>query len=260
MSPIQESTSNSESRPSDRDWQSLVPNHWYARRGHRWFDRVLLLALLPPALPLMFAIACVNALVFGSWRQVFFVQPRIGYRGASFDMLKFRTMKESGSSAMGSWSTGGDQLRVTKFGRLLRQTHLDELPQLFNIMRGEMSFIGPRPEMVEIEAWANEHVPGFSDRLAIRPGVAGFAQITQGYTGRSVEAYAQKLEINMEYAEQMSFLFDVQILLRTIHWMSCGKGWMWTPPDNHGDSRSDAQESAASVEASEEPAQDQVAA
>lgn len=204
-----------------------MPARWYARHGHRWFDRLLLLLLLPPAIPLMIAIACANAVVFRSLRQVFYLQPRIGHRGRPFQIFKFRTMKEVGTSAMGSWSNGTDHLRVTRFGRFLRNTHLDELPQIFNILRGEMSFIGPRPEMVEVEIWASEHVPGFSERLAVRPGVAGFAQITQGYTGRSVAAYNEKLAINRDYIQRLSLGLDLSIFFRTIVWMLRGKGWEW---------------------------------
>ena len=199
---------------------------------------MLLLLLLPPALPLMLCIAAMNLCVFGDPRQIFFLQPRIGWKGRPFQIFKFRTMKESSGSAIGSWSSGADHLRVTRFGRFLRNTHLDELPQLFNILLGEMSFIGPRPEMVEIEAWASVEVPGFSERLAIRPGVAGLAQITQGYTGRDVDAYAQKLEINQHYLEHMSFGLDVRIVLRTIVWMIRGKGWDW----NHASQTSTAKQ------------------
>jgi len=190
-------------------------------------DWLLLVLLLPPAVPLMVLIAVGNTLAFRDPRRVFFSQPRAGWRGQPFTMLKFRTMDEA-PCAMGSWSNGIDHLRVTRFGRFLRNTHLDELPQLFNILAGDMSFIGPRPEMMEIEQWAGEHIPGFSERLAIRPGVAGLAQVTQGYTGQDLEAYAEKLEINRAYMRDMSLALDLSIVLRTIVWMVRGKGWSWS--------------------------------
>jgi lipopolysaccharide/colanic/teichoic acid biosynthesis glycosyltransferase len=225
------------------DWENLIPGRWYARRGHRWLDWVLLCLLLPPALPLMLAVGLTNLIVLRNPREVLFFQDRVGWRGVTFRIIKFRTMKEAPGSNHGSWANGEDQLRVTRFGRFLRNTHLDELPQLFNILLGQMSFIGPRPEMVEIESWANEAVPGFSSRLVIRPGVAGLAQITQGYTGRDLEAYTRKLEINLKYLEQLSFALDLSIFVRTIHWMVCGKGWQWNSPPgaiNSGQPRSAA--------------------
>jgi lipopolysaccharide/colanic/teichoic acid biosynthesis glycosyltransferase len=136
-------------------------------------------------------------------------------------------MKASASSEIGSWAAGEDRLRVTSFGKFLRNTHLDELPQLFNILAGQMSFIGPRPEMVDIEKWASREIPGFSNRLAIRPGLAGLAQITQGYTGHDVSAYSEKLDINLAYLEGMSLSLDVRIVLGTVVWMARGKGWSW---------------------------------
>jgi lipopolysaccharide/colanic/teichoic acid biosynthesis glycosyltransferase len=95
------------------------------------------------------------------------------------------------------------------------------------VLRGEMSFIGPRPEMLEVEQWASEHVPNFVQRLAIKPGITGLAQVTQGYTGRDVGAYAKKLAINLAYIERMSLRFDLEILARTGLWMLRGKGWDW---------------------------------
>ena len=227
MTPAPSSTNSLANDADPQAGEVHVPRSWYARHGHRWLDRLLLLLLLPPALPLMALIALANLLVFGDPRRILFCQPRIGWRGRPFQILKFRTMKEAGASAMGSWSNGSDHLRVTRLGRFLRNTHLDELPQLFNILFGDMSFIGPRPEMVEIEDWATAEIPEFGQRLAIRPGVAGLAQITQGYTGRDVEAYREKLAINQRYLHEMSLALDLEIVLRTIVWMVRGKGWSW---------------------------------
>lgn len=214
------------------DWDALTPGSWYARRGHRWLDWLFLTLLLPPALPLMFVIGLANLVVFRDPRKILFLQDRTGWRGVTFRIIKFRTMKQAHTGNHGSWASGEDHLRVTRLGKFLRNSHMDELPQLINILIGQMSFIGPRPEMIEIEAWANEAVSGFSSRLAIRPGVAGLAQITQGYTGRDVGAYSRKLEINLEYLEQMCLALDVSIFLRTIHWMVRGKGWEWNLPSS----------------------------
>jgi lipopolysaccharide/colanic/teichoic acid biosynthesis glycosyltransferase len=233
------------SRRDARSWDALLPDRWYARRGHRWLDRALLVLVLPPALPVLAAISLVNLAVFGDPRRILFLQPRVGWRGEVFLIWKFRTMKEPRGTALESWSSGGDQLRVTRFGRFLRNTHLDELPQLVNILRGEMSFIGPRPEMVEVESWAAREVEGFSGRLALRPGVAGLAQVTQGYTGRDAAAYARKLEINRRYMDRISLRLDLEIVLRTAIWMLRGKGWDWQPAAAPAPTVSIAEESAA---------------
>ncbi len=208
-------------------WQGLEPSHRYARVGRPLLNALLVACTLPTALLCALLIVPVNWAIFGDWRRILFVQPRVGYRGKIFSMFKFRTMREPSRTALASWSSNEDWARVTPFGRFLRSTHLDELPQLLNILRGEMNVIGPRPEMIEIESWASEHVPGFWRRLALRPGVTGLAQITQGYTGRDVEAYARKLAINEHYREHLSLGMDCGIIAHTLLWMLRGKGWHW---------------------------------
>jgi lipopolysaccharide/colanic/teichoic acid biosynthesis glycosyltransferase len=208
------------------DWDALAPRHAYARIGRPLLDAAILCAVAVPALAIGSLVLLVNAIVFRSVCKAFFVQPRIGLRGRVFHLVKFRTMREAPHGNFESWSRG-DRARVTAFGTFLRNAHLDELPQLINVLRGEMSFIGPRPEMIEVEHWASEHVPGFVERLAIRPGITGLAQITQGYTGRDVDAYREKLAINRDYIERMSLAFDLAIIARTVAWMLRGKGWDW---------------------------------
>ena len=209
------------------DWAAITPSGAYARSGRRVLDLVTVMLLAPlAALPVAVVVA-VNLCIFRDPRKVLFTQERVGYRGETFRMYKFRTMRDARRGALHSWSSGGDRLRVTRFGRFLRNAHLDELPQLWNILRGEMSIIGPRPEMVEIEAWASREVPGFTERLRIRPGVTGWAQVTQGYTGRCPEAYAAKLAANEAVTCRPSLKRDVEVLVRTALWMLRGKGWEW---------------------------------
>jgi lipopolysaccharide/colanic/teichoic acid biosynthesis glycosyltransferase len=207
------------------DWDALMPVSWYARRGRRLFDHGLLIVAWPLALLPLLLVGLLNLIAFGDPRRILFTQSRIGWRGRQFTIYKFRTMRELPTSEIDSWSSEADRLRVTRLGRLLRNTHLDEVPQLFNILRGDMSFIGPRPEMTEIEAWANDRVPGFTARLVIRPGITGLAQITQGYTGPSQEAYAEKLSINERYLREVSFVGDLRIVFGTVIWMARGRGW-----------------------------------
>jgi len=191
----------------------------------------LLILSLGPALVLGLPIVLLNALQFRSLRRVLFLQERVGKDGRVFRIVKFRTMREvhepraPRNGHYESWQRGLDGLRVTAFGRFLRNTHLDELPQLLNILRGEMDFVGPRPEMVEIDAWACRHVPGFRRRNALLPGVTGLAQITQGYAGRDVGQYQRKLALDRDYIERRSVGLDLEILLRTALWMLRGRGW-----------------------------------
>jgi lipopolysaccharide/colanic/teichoic acid biosynthesis glycosyltransferase len=120
------------------DWQTLAPRGFYARRGQRLLSLACVAAGLPAALAVGVPIALANMFLFGDPRKVFFLQPRVGHRGRVFHILKFRTMSEPRRSSFESWSAGEDPTRVTRFGRFLRNAHLDELPQVFNILRGEM--------------------------------------------------------------------------------------------------------------------------
>jgi len=192
----------------------------------RW---VLLVVTLPPALVLGFPIALVNALQFRSLQRVFFTQPRVGLGGRVFRIVKFRTMRECAGGEFDSWGRNLDRLRVTRFGRFLRNTHLDELPQLVNILRGEMDFIGPRPEMIDIHGWACERLEGFDERTVLLPGVTGLAQVTQGYAGPDEAQYRRKLALDRRYLARLSLALDLEILLRTAIWMLRGRGWRRAP-------------------------------
>ncbi|MCC7014022.1 MAG: sugar transferase [Planctomycetes bacterium] len=208
------------------DWERLAPRGTWATTLRPLLDELLLALCIVPAALIGAGVAVASAIAFGSLRKVLFVQPRVGHRGRIFNLVKFRTMRDAPQGNFAAWSAG-DQARVTSFGRFLRSSHLDELPQLINVLRGEMSFIGPRPEMVEVEEWANANVPGFIERLAIKPGITGLAQVTQGYTPRDVQAYQRKLELNRAYLRNMSCSTDLAVLVRTFFWMARGRGWRW---------------------------------
>jgi lipopolysaccharide/colanic/teichoic acid biosynthesis glycosyltransferase len=211
------------------DWDALAGNGWYRRFGRRGLDLTLLLVFGPLALIVGTLVALANLAVFRRPSLVFFVQPRVGHRGRRFPIVKFRTMREVAEAGdeYGSWGSGGDRLRVTRFGRFLRNTHLDELPQLLNVLVGHMAVVGPRPEMVEIEEWASRHVEGFTTRLAVPPGITGYAQVTQGYTGNDVDAYREKFRVADWYRRKQSLRLDLEILARTAVWMVRGRGWQW---------------------------------
>lgn len=198
-------------------WEEARPRGWYAELVRGPFLWALALALLPLALAAALPIALVNAWVQRSPRRVFFAQIRVGRRGAPFVLYKFRTMRDH---------PGEDRARVTRFGRFLRNTHLDELPQLLNVLRGDMCLIGPRPEVIATERWAARRCPGFAERLVLAPGLTGLAQITQGYTdGGDEPAYRAKSALNRRYREELSLALDCAILARTALWMLRRRGW-----------------------------------
>ncbi len=199
------------------DWDAWTPRGAYGRFGKRALDLALLLGTAPLTLPLLGLVGVLSGRAHRTNGGALFRQDRVGLRGRTFRLVKFRTMAPSLEE--------GGPMQVTPLGRWLRNTHLDELPQIYHVLRGEMSFIGPRPEMVEIEAWAAQEVPAFSRRLSMRPGITGLAQITQGYTDRDKKAYRDKLRINDSYCAHLSLHRDLWILMRTVFWMARARGW-----------------------------------
>ena len=198
----------------------------YARWGKRAVHYALLIPAVPIALAFALPIALINGILFRDPRRILFRQERIGYRGERFRIWKFRTMREGAPDGeFESWCNGHDDSRVTAFGRFLRSTHLDEVPQILNILAGEMDFIGPRPEMVEVHEWACRRIPDFHRRTVMRPGITGLAQVTQGYVARNQRAYRAKLAADLEYARRLSLRLELQILLKTAMWMLRRRGW-----------------------------------
>jgi len=146
---------------------------------------------------------------------IFYSQERLGYRGKKFYMLKFRSMcPNTEDVGCGTW-TAKDDLRVTRIGRFLRAAHLDELPQVFNILRGEMSLIGPRPDLEKNTAKLEEVNPLYRQRLAVKPGLTGWTQVKYGY-GNAEQDELVKLQYDLYYIKHQSFLLDILIILQTI--------------------------------------------
>jgi lipopolysaccharide/colanic/teichoic acid biosynthesis glycosyltransferase len=137
----------------------------------------------------------------------------VGQHGREFDLLKLRTMR-SDAETTGVQLTARRDPRVTRVGRALRITRLDEVPQLLNIARGEMSFIGPRPERPELIRQLEEAIPRFSARLLVKPGLTGWAQVRGGYAS-SIPEMTRKLEYDLYYIKNRSFRLDLQILAST---------------------------------------------
>ena len=154
---------------------------------------------------------------------IFIRQERLTEGGRVFTMYKFRTMRADAEGKSGAvWASKNDK-RVTPLGRLLRSTRLDELPQLWNVLRGDMSLIGPRPERPEFAEMLTRELPGFEKRLRVRGGITGLAQVRAGYSD-SVESYRKKLALDILYVQKQSLLLDLQITLRTLAVVVSGHG------------------------------------
>lgn len=152
----------------------------------------------------------------------FYRQVRVGKDGRQFVVVKFRTMVQDAEKSGPAWSEKGDQ-RVTSIGRYLRHTHLDELPQLWNIIRGDMSFVGPRPERPEFVGELEKMVPYYPLRHLVRPGVSGWAQINYRY-GASVDDATKKLAYDLYYIKHRNHLLDLKIGLKTAAMVFRGEG------------------------------------
>jgi exopolysaccharide biosynthesis polyprenyl glycosylphosphotransferase len=146
--------------------------------------------------------------------KIFYAQQRVGKNNRLFKMYKFRTMIAEAEKNGAQWSVQDDE-RITWAGKFLRKTRLDELPQLWNILRGEMSFIGPRPERPEFVEKLNEVIPHYSLRHLIQPGLTGWAQINFPY-GSSVEDSKKKLSYDLYYLKNRNLILDISIILKTI--------------------------------------------
>jgi sugar transferase EpsL len=173
-------------------------------RGKRLLDIVLVLVAVPLWVPLLAVIAVLVRLKLGS--PVFFVQERPGRDARPFRLIKFRTMSD------GRDMTGAllpDAERLTRFGRALRSTSLDELPELWSVLRGDMSLVGPRPLLTRYLPRYNER---HRRRHDVRPGVTGLAQVS----GRNAITWAEKLDLDVEYVERCSLAIDLRILGRTL--------------------------------------------
>lgn len=191
----------------------------------RFYKRLLDLAFslfgIVLALPLFPLVALL--VKFDSPGPALFRQIRTGERGKDFAIMKFRTMRQDAESATGAvWSQQNDP-RITRMGGFLRKTRLDEIPQLFNVFKGEMSFIGPRPERPEFIEGLTERIPYYNKRHFVKPGLTGWAQICYPY-GASEEDALEKLRYDLYYIKNYSILLDLFIVLETIKVVIYGRG------------------------------------
>ncbi len=197
------------------DWQpapAAVSCNPLAAFVRRLAEIAFCTALLALTLPLMLVTAVAIRLEGGG--PVLFRQIRIGQHGAPFHVLKFRTMRTDAEPNGPVWATVNDP-RITRIGALLRRSRIDELPQLLNVLRGDMSLVGPRPERPHFVELLAREIPGYHDRAAVKPGITGWAQVRFRY-GSSVEDARRKLEYDLYYLRHRSLLLDLLILALTV--------------------------------------------
>ncbi|KKT41789.1 MAG: Sugar transferase [Parcubacteria group bacterium GW2011_GWA2_44_13] len=201
---------------------SLINETWFLEnlaelnnRPYEQAKRVLDIAaaiLLSISAALLFPIIAL-LIKLESRGSIFYTQKRVGKNGKVFEFIKFRSMIEGADSIDGAKGTGEDE-RHTRIGKILRKSYLDELPQIINIFRGEMSFVGPRPERPEFVELLREHVQFYETRLLVRPGITGWAQIRMA-NDASVEDAPEKLQYDLYYVKNRSLLMDLGIMLKT---------------------------------------------
>jgi lipopolysaccharide/colanic/teichoic acid biosynthesis glycosyltransferase len=206
---------------SENSFGSLVPARGYFHlKG--LIDFVFAFLLLPVAIPLMCVIAI--AIRLDSQGPVLFRQQRVGFAGRNIIVYKFRTMRpvEVADERQAAITADGDE-RVTRVGRILRKLRLDELPQIFNILKWQMSWIGPRPEAEILSRWYTSELPFYRYRHVVKPGISGWAQVNQGHVAEVDEVH-RKLQYDFYYIKYFSAWLDLLILLRTIKTMLTGFG------------------------------------
>lgn len=214
-----------------RIWLSTARPSWFLysegfRRSKltltlkRFLDLVFGLAGLILSAPLMVLVAI--AIRLDSPGPVLYRQQRVGLGGKIFEVLKFRSMKVGAESNGAQWALKNDP-RVTRLGRILRKYRLDELPQFINVIRGDMSFVGPRPERPVFVEQLQKVIPYYDVRHSVRPGLTGWAQVRYRY-GSSVEESAQKLEYDLFYLKNLSLSFDCAIVFQTVRIVLFGHG------------------------------------
>ncbi|MGB3165739.1 MAG: sugar transferase [Alteraurantiacibacter sp.] len=210
---------------SENSFGSLLPSMSFMR-----LKRIADIALCLVLLPIMIVPLALVALLIklDSPGGAFFRQQRIGYRGEPFHVLKFRTMTVRRAAASEEdrrreAMTGDGDVRITKFGAFLRKTRIDELPQMLNILTGHMSWIGPRPEALELSRWYQQEIPFYDYRHIVRPGITGWAQVNQGHV-TSLGEIDDKLQYDFYYIKNFSYWLDFLILARTAMVVFTGHG------------------------------------
>jgi len=182
----------------------------FMRRLLSFFIASVALVICLPLIPIVALLVKLS-----SPGPILFRQERVGRKGQLFTVYKFRTMRQNAEAATGAVWAGKNDPRITPVGRFLRKTRLDEIPQLWNVLRGDMAFVGPRPERPEFVQWLEEKIPYYNLRHIIRPGLTGWAQVRYQY-GASLEETKQKLQYDLYYIKHMSLALDLFIMFETV--------------------------------------------
>lgn len=189
----------------------------------RWFDIGASFVLLMATWPVMLVTALAIWLEDGFKAPVFFSQERVGLNGKAFRVLKFRSMSvDAEGDGKARWASKNDS-RVTRVGSFIRRTRIDELPQIFNVLSGNMAFIGPRPERPEFVKQLAKQIPYYNSRHAVKPGITGWAQLCYPY-GASEEDARQKLQYDLYYVKNQSLFLDFMVTFSTVEVVLFGKG------------------------------------
>ena len=210
-------------RPSNLIFASGFRRVLLKQAVKRLFDIVASLLLLALAWPLMLGATLAIWIESGFRGPILYRQTRVGFNDQLFDVIKFRSMRtDAEQDGIARWAQANDS-RITRVGAVLRDSRIDELPQLFNVLRGDMSFVGPRPERPQFVAELSKKIPFYSMRHMTNPGITGWAQICYPY-GASEQDAREKLQYDLYYIKNYSFFFDILILLQTVHTVLWGRG------------------------------------
>jgi sugar transferase (PEP-CTERM system associated) len=194
----------------------IFSDGFHVSRLSRWTKRAidLLLAVILAVCAAPFILLTAIAVALESGFPILYCQERVGESGRTFTLYKFRSMRKNAEQGQPVWATDGDE-RVTRIGRFIRTTRLDELPQIWNILRGDMSFVGPRPERPFFVSELAKAIPFYMQRHAVKPGLTGWAQVKYRY-GSSIEDAMEKLRYDLYYIKHLSVFFDLTIVFDTV--------------------------------------------
>ena len=190
---------------------------WYGKRAFDLFVSAVGLSLSLPLFPFVALLIKLD-----SPGPVFYSQTRVGREGRRFRVWKLRTMRDGADKTNVYWTTDNDD-RITKLGRFIRKTHIDEIPQLLNILKGDMSLIGPRPEAEALAELYEKEIPYYHERYLVTPGITGWAQINYPY-GNSIDDTREKLKFDFYYIKNRGWVLDAVIFLKTIRTVLTGRG------------------------------------
>lgn len=207
----------------------IVLNNTLQKRIKRFFDIVVSISMLVGTIPFIVITYILVKLDVGIKNPIkiiknpaFFKQKRIGMKGNEFEIIKFRSMRIHDPTKFSKYASEDDN-RITSIGRFIRKTRLDELPQLINVLRGEMSFVGPRPEWNELGREYEKKIKNYKLRYAVQPGLTGWAQVMYSY-GASIEDAEIKLEYDLYYIKHQDFVMDMIIFFKTCKTVIFRKG------------------------------------